>query len=274
MKIVLLIMSSKPIIVAENISKTYNINVRSASLRQEGLAFLHRLMPFLPNSTVVTHVFHALQEISFTINKGERVAIMGRNGAGKTTLLRILSRITRPTTGQVSVTGTYAPLISLGTGFMSDLTGRENIYLSAAILGLDRQGIEDIIDEVIEFAELGEFIDSPVEMYSSGMRARLGFSVAIHSLPDIVFIDEVLSVGDISFTVKSRARIIELSRQGRTIVLVSHSLSAMREMCERGIWIERGRVVMDGQIEEVTAAYEAKYGNKLDTADAPASMGK
>lgn len=202
--------------------------------------------------------FWALRGVSFTVQEGERIGIIGRNGAGKSTLLKILSRVVTPSEGRAEIRGRVASLLEVGTGFNSRLSGRENIYLNAALLGLQRKEIDARLDEIVAFAEIGRFIEEPVKSYSTGMRARLGFAVAAHIDPDVLMLDEVLSVGDAAFQAKCLQRVGELVDAERTLLFVSHSVAAVRRFCDRCIWIDRGEVVMDGPAVAVTEAYEEK----------------
>jgi lipopolysaccharide transport system ATP-binding protein len=202
--------------------------------------------------------FWALRAVSFTIREGERVGIIGRNGAGKSTLLKILSRVVPPSEGRAEIRGRVASLLEVGTGFNPRLSGRENIYLNGALLGLSRKQVDARLDEIIAFAEIGRFIEEPVKNYSTGMRARLGFAVAAHIDPDVLMLDEVLSVGDAAFQAKCLQRVGELTDAERTLLFVSHSVPAVRRFCDRCIWLDRGEVVMDGSAVEVTEAYEEK----------------
>ncbi len=197
----------------------------------------------------------ALRDINFEVESGEIVGIIGGNGAGKSTLLKILSRITRPTTGHVDIYGRVGSLLEVGTGFNPELSGRENVFLNGAILGMRRREIERKFDEIVEFAEVGRFIDTPVKHYSSGMYMRLAFSVAAHLEPEILVIDEVLAVGDFSFQKKCLGRMSAVAREGRTVLFVSHNMIALRSLCARAIWIDKGRLVMDGEINEVVNRY-------------------
>ena len=199
--------------------------------------------------------FWALSEISFEIPDGATVGFIGANGSGKSTLLKCLTGIYHPERGTVTVNGTVAALLELGAGFSPELTGRENIFLNGSILGMSRTDIKLKLDAIVDFAELGEFIDTPVKNYSSGMAVRLGFSIAAHVEPRILLIDEVLSVGDQSFQRKSSEKIEEFRREGRTIVVVSHSLGLVEHLCSQTIWLEKGRMRMQGASGEVIAAY-------------------
>jgi len=196
-----------------------------------------------------------LQDINLSVNSGESVAIIGRNGSGKSTLLGILSRVYRPTLGQVRVCGRVSSLLELGAGFHPDLTGLENIYLNGSILGLSRKEITARLGEIIEFSELGTYIDAPLKTYSSGMQMRLGFSVAVQTNPDVLLVDEVLAVGDEAFQHKCYRTIERFQRDGKTILFVSHDLESVRRVANRTVWLDAGRLVMDGYTPEVVAAY-------------------
>jgi ABC-type polysaccharide/polyol phosphate transport system ATPase subunit len=257
-------MTDLPVIVADHISKRYFQNEQRLSLRHEAANLLKRT---LRQGTIhAGPQFWALQDVSFSICASETVGIIGRNGAGKSTLLRVLSGITVPTTGQVSVRGNFATLISLGAGFNPERTGRQNIYLNAAIQGKTPAEIAPILDEIIQFAELADFIDLPIKRYSTGMMARLGFSIAINILPEIIFVDEILSVGDAAFQQKCIQRMINLKAEGRTLILVSHTAEMVKTLCARALWIDHGRLKMDGPTEEVMAAYDAFLKGDLGNA--------
>jgi lipopolysaccharide transport system ATP-binding protein len=197
----------------------------------------------------------ALRDVSFDVAAGEVVGIVGGNGAGKSTLLKILSRITEPTTGGAEIRGRVGSLLEVGTGFHPELTGRENIYLNGAILGMRRAEIARKFDEIVAFAGVEAFIDTPVKHYSSGMYVRLAFAVAAHMEPEILIVDEVLAVGDVHFQKKCLGKMDDVSRQGRTVLFVSHNLDALQRLCTRGLLIDRGRVAADGAIETVVARY-------------------
>ncbi|HYY69194.1 MAG TPA: ABC transporter ATP-binding protein [Terriglobales bacterium] len=200
----------------------------------------------------------AVKDISFDIRAGEVVGIIGRNGAGKSTLLKILSRITKPTLGSAEIYGRVGSLLEVGTGFHPELTGRENVYLNGAILGMRKAEIERKFDEIVSFAEINTFIDTPVKRYSSGMYMRLAFSVAAHLETEIMLLDEVLAVGDAQFQAKCLGKMGEVGKQGRTVLFVSHSLSAVQSLCRRGILLSEGRIVCDGSVDEVIDRYLAK----------------
>ena len=201
----------------------------------------------------------ALADISFEIGEGEIVGIVGRNGSGKSTLLKILSRITEPSAGRAEVRGRVGSLLEVGTGFHPELTGRENVYVNGAILGMKRAEIQRKFDEIVTFADVEAFIDTPVKRYSSGMQMRLAFSVAAHLEPDILLIDEVLAVGDAGFQKKCLGKMDEVRRHGRTIVLVSHQMNQVRRLCSRGLWLDRGRLRAAGPAADVTNRYEASF---------------
>ena len=203
--------------------------------------------------------FWALRDVSFEVRKGEVVGIIGHNGAGKSTLLKLLSRITLPTEGVIRMRGKVSSLLEVGTGFHPELTGRDNIYLNGAILGMRRAEVDAKMDEIIAFSGVTHHIDTPVKRYSSGMRVRLGFAVAAHLEPEILIVDEVLSVGDAEFQRKSMGKMKSSAKSGRTVLFVSHNMTAMRSLCHRVIWLEKGRVRMQGPTEEVVGAYLQNY---------------
>lgn len=204
----------------------------------------------------------ALDNVSLAVYKGEVFGLVGANGAGKTTLLRLVARVMRPTKGRVIVRGRVAPLLAMGAGFHPELTGRENVFLNGALLGYTRHQIEEKMDWIVDFAELRAFIDAPLRTYSSGMMARLGFAVATAQMPEVLIIDEVLSVGDIAFQEKSAARIREFREAGATILLVSHGMAAIRKMCNRAAWLDHGRLMAVDQAEAVVEKFEKYMENK------------
>jgi len=238
------------------------------SLRDLIPAVARRLFRRNYRSELGKREFWALKDFSFTVRKGESVGIIGRNGSGKTTTLKLLSGILVPNCGTIKIQGMLAALIELGAGFHPDLTGRENIYLNGAICGMSRGDIKAQFDKIVEFSELQEFIDTPVKRYSSGMYARLGFSVAAHLNPDILLIDEVLSVGDISFQQKCLQRINLLRKQGAAIVFVSHNMEAIRNLCQRVILLEHGRKECEGDAAEVISAYGYRTVYRPDVVEA------
>jgi lipopolysaccharide transport system ATP-binding protein len=202
--------------------------------------------------------FWALKDVSLEVREGEVLGLIGRNGAGKTTLLKILSRITRPTTGWAEIRGRVRSLLEVGTGFHGELSGRENTYLSGSILGMPKREIDRKFDEIVAFAEIEKFIDTPVKHYSSGMYVRLAFAVAAHLEPEILLVDEVLAVGDVAFQKKCMGKMGDVSRAGRTIVLVSHNMAAINSLCTRCVLLERGGIAFDGQTDGATARYYAE----------------
>lgn len=205
--------------------------------------------------------FKVLDGISFQVDKGEVVGIVGKNGAGKSTLLKIIAGVLKPTEGKVTVEGNIVPMLELGAGFDGELSGRENIFLNGAILGYGKEFLESKYEEILAFSELGEFINMPIRNYSSGMMMRLAFSVATVVEPEILIADEILSVGDEGFQNKSRARMMELMGGGTTVLFVSHSIQQIEEMCDRVIWLEDHKIKMDGQAQQVCAEYRKYWGN-------------
>jgi len=206
--------------------------------------------------TLVYEKFWALSEVSFSVARGEVVGIVGRNGAGKSSLLKVISRVLEPTTGSVSFDGRLAPILELGTGFDHELTGRENIYLNGMLLGRTRREIRERIDAIVAYSELGDFIESPIRAYSSGMLGRLGFSIASAWTPDLLILDEVFAAGDAAFTRKCEKTLSDFRDAGVTILLVSHSAPIVLETCTRALWLERGKLIADGRPTEVVAAYD------------------
>jgi ABC-type polysaccharide/polyol phosphate transport system ATPase subunit len=202
--------------------------------------------------------FHALRDVSFTVEEGESVAIVGRNGAGKSTLLSLISGLALPDRGKIKVCGRIAPLLELGAGFHPDLTGRENLLLNAALMGFREREIHEAFEQIVEFAGLEEVIDEPIRTYSTGMAMRLAFSIAVNVQPELLIVDEVLAVGDQAFTAKCLDRIHELKRSGKTFVCVSHSAGILQTLCTRAIWLDAGEVVMQGSIGEVLEAYSGE----------------
>jgi len=244
-------------VIAEGLSKRYRIGQYKAgyeTLRDTLAHSARRALRF-------EHVDHSLEEIwalkdvSFTIEEGEVVGFIGRNGAGKSTLLKILTRITPPTEGTASIRGRVGSILEVGTGFHPELTGRENTYLNGAILGMKRREIKAKFDEIVEFSGIGKFIDTPVKRYSSGMYVRLAFAVAAHLEPEVLIIDEVLAVGDYEFQQRCMGRIEDISSSGRTVIFVSHDMSAIARLCSRAYWLQGGRVVAEGESEEVVSQY-------------------
>jgi lipopolysaccharide transport system ATP-binding protein len=255
---------SQPVVKVEGLSKQYRMGTQ---VHHHGLteSFLNALSsPFRRqngresiSSAGSREDFWALRDISFELEEGEVLGIVGRNGAGKTTLLKILSRITEPTSGRAVLWGRVGALLEVGTGFHLELTGRENIFLNGAVLGMSRAEIRARFDEILDFAGEGveRFIDTPVKRYSSGMRVRLAFAVAAHLQPEILIIDEVLAVGDVAFQKKSIGKMNEVARSGRTVLFVSHNPGAVAELCTRAILLEEGRMVADGSVPDVLSRY-------------------
>ena len=202
--------------------------------------------------------FYALKNISFRINRGENVAIVGANGAGKSTLLSLLAGLVAPDTGTIKISGRIAALLELGSGFHPDLTGRENVFLNASLLGLSKKRTEQIFDRILEFSEIGDFIEEPLRTYSTGMMLRLAFSVAVNVDPDFLIVDEVLAVGDQSFQSKCFERIADLKRSGKSLLCVSHSPALVQQLCERALWLDHGELMVDGKAEDVLKMYEGQ----------------
>ncbi len=248
---------SEAVIRAEGLGKRYRIGEREAGglLRDKlGRALRSPLGVFRRKRA---EEFWALKDVSLEVREGEVLGLIGRNGAGKTTLLKILSRITRPTTGWAEVRGHVGSLLEVGTGFHPELTGRENTFLSGAILGMKRAEIERKFDEIVAFAEIERFIDTPVKHYSSGMYVRLAFAVAAHLEPEILLVDEVLAVGDLKFQKKCLGKMGDVARAGRTVVLVSHQMNQIRRLCQRVVWVDGGEIRRNGPAQDVVSAYEA-----------------
>ncbi|NJL00689.1 MAG: ABC transporter ATP-binding protein [Spirulinaceae cyanobacterium RM2_2_10] len=248
---------------AEHLGKKYTLHHQNADGRSLRHALTNgfkgwgrRLRHWWDRKTHDNHEeFWALRDVSFSIRQGDRVGIIGRNGAGKSTLLKILSRITEPTTGSIHLHGRVASLLEVGTGFHPELTGRENIFLNGAILGMGRIEIKQKFDEIVAFAEVEQFLDTPVKRYSSGMYVRLAFAVAAHLEPEILLIDEVLAVGDAKFQKKCLGKMETVSREGRTVLFVSHNMGLVSQLCNRGIYLQQGCVAKWGTVDEAIAAY-------------------
>lgn len=254
------------IIEIENVSKKYQLSHTSqeayatlvATLSNKAKQCLKKIRsPFTNSSSIkkTQEEFWALKNINLSIDEGDRVGIVGRNGAGKSTLLKILSRITSPTTGQIKLRGRISSLLEVGTGFHPELTGRENIFLNGAILGMRHQEIKKKFDEIAAFAEIEKFLDTPVKRFSSGMYMRLGFAIAAHLDPDLLIVDEVLAVGDAKFQAKCLQKLNHLSNSGRTVIFVSHDIGSVLTLCNKGIFLEKGCVRASGSIDECVNAY-------------------
>lgn len=238
-------------IKVENVFMQYRISYdRIQSMKEYVVKLLQRKISY--------EIFWALRDISFEVKKGEVLGIIGSNGAGKSTLLKLISGILKPTSGSIQVNGAVVPMLELGSGFDQDLTGRENIFLNGAVLGYSENFLKEKYDEIVEFAELGQFIDIPLRNYSSGMVMRLAFSIAVLVRPDILIVDEILAVGDAAFQEKSKKRMLELMGAGTTVLFVSHSLTQIRELCDRVLWLEHGSMKLLGPTEEVCDRYEGK----------------
>lgn len=241
----------KEVLKVENVGMKFNLS-------QEKVDDLKDYIIKLIKRQISYNEFWALKDVSFSLNKGDRLGILGLNGAGKSTLLKVVAGVLKATEGSVTTRGKIAPLLELGAGFDLQYTGRENIYLYGAVLGFSKKFLDDRFDEILEFSELGKFIDVPVKNYSSGMKARLGFSVATLVEPDILILDEVLSVGDAKFRKKSEAKIMSMFDKGVTVLFVSHSLEQVQRLCDKAILLEQGRIIASGGVEEVSVIYEEK----------------
>jgi lipopolysaccharide transport system ATP-binding protein len=254
------------VIRGENLSKRYQINAEryaDATLRD---AIAKRAKESLQSARAIvtrgdssprraTRTIWALEDVSFEVAAGDVLGIVGRNGAGKSTLLKIISRITEPTSGRVGIKGRIGALLEVGTGFHPELTGRENVFLYGAVLGMPRSDIQRRFDEIVEFAEVGRFLDTPIKRYSSGMQVRLAFAVAANLEPDILLVDEVLAVGDVAFQKKCLGRMGQVAGEGRTVLFVSHNIAVMQALCRRGIFLDHGRVQFDGSIRDAVSLY-------------------
>jgi lipopolysaccharide transport system ATP-binding protein len=267
-------------IKVEKLGKSYSIRHQQDayatlrdSLSRESKQAIRRLLRRDGDGVARKEDFWALRDVAFEVQPGERLGIIGRNGAGKTTLLKVLSRITEPTCGRVRLRGRVSSLLEVGTGFHPELTGRENIFLNGAILGMTRAEIRQKFDEIVAFAEVERFLDTPVKRYSSGMYVRLAFSVAAHLDPEILLVDEVLAVGDAAFQKKCLGRMGEVARGGRTILFVSHQMSQIRRLCDTSIWLDQGRIRASGPSADVVGAYEAAMRTPHQTPDATSDRG-
>lgn len=248
-----------------------SVALRSVSVRYrvptEPVATLkEHALRLLQGRRVGYREFWALEDISLDVAKGEALGIIGRNGAGKSTLLKVVSRILRPTKGRVVVSGAVSPLIELGAGFHPELTGRENVFLNGAMLGFSDEEMREKLDRIVAFAELEDFIDAPLRTYSSGMTLRLGFSIATDVDPDILIVDEILSVGDEAFQRKCMDRMLSFRERGTTILYVTHGLKSVRELCDRAIWLEHGKIEAMGTPATAIDAYLAEAGQSLSAA--------
>ncbi len=240
---------SKPAIVVENMSMMFNLNKEKVdNIKEYFIKLITRKLHFTE--------FWALQDISFTVEKGERVGVLGFNGAGKSTLLKVIAGVLKPTKGSVKVSGVIAPMLELGAGFDMNYSGRENIFLYGATMGYSRKFIEEKYNEIVEFSELGDFIEVPVKNYSSGMRARLGFAIATAVEPEVLILDEVLSVGDAKFRQKSEAKVRSMFDKGTTVLFVSHSTQQVLNICNKAIILDHGKLIAQGDAKEICAQYD------------------
>ncbi|HEX8252991.1 MAG TPA: ABC transporter ATP-binding protein [Thermoanaerobaculia bacterium] len=263
-------MSDFPIAL-ENVSKSYRLWGRRSQFATLKSALLKRDLKLAPDASV-----SALRNVSFAVDRGEAFGIIGRNGSGKSTLLKLISGILKPSTGRVTVNGRIAALIELGAGFHPEITGRENIYINGIMLGLSRREIDQRFDKIVEFSGIADFLDQPVKTYSSGMYVRLGFAVAVHVDPDVLLIDEVLSVGDEEFSARCVAKIQEMKYRGVTLLFVTHQLDQVRNLCDRALWLDKGEVeaigdparVVDAYLQEVSGVTSSPLP-KAETAEEP-----
>lgn len=240
------------IIVVDNVTMRFNLaEEKTDSIKEYCMKLMKGKLRF--------NEFYALKNVSFTLERGDSVALIGQNGSGKSTMLKILAGVMYPTQGGIAVRGSIAPLIELGAGFDLELTARENIYLNGAILGYDRKFMDAHFDEIVDFSELREFINVPLKNFSSGMTARLGFAIATMVKADILIVDEVLAVGDFRFQEKCKKKIAQLLEGGTTLLFVSHSAEQVKELCKKSIWLDHGNLMAYGDTEEVYAMYEKKY---------------
>ncbi|CDA51907.1 putative uncharacterized protein [Clostridium sp. CAG:533] len=240
-------------IILKNVSMKFNLGVeKDNSLK---MIFINL---FTPKKKKKKDYFWALKDIDFRINKGDVVGIIGANGAGKSTLLKVVSGVYKPTTGTVEVNGKISPMIELGAGFDGELTARENIYLNGAILGYSKEFLEQKFDEIVEFSELKDFLDVPVKNFSSGMVAKLAFSISTIVDPEVLIVDEILSVGDIKFQEKSKNKMMSMIEGGTTVLYVSHSIDSIKELCSKVIWLDHGKIVKMGDTKEICDEYYKK----------------
>jgi lipopolysaccharide transport system ATP-binding protein len=254
---------SKSVITVENLSKVYQISHkgdRPDTLRDSIAGFFQKKLR-TKDQEQGTERFHALKDVSFEVTQGEVLGIIGMNGAGKSTLLKILSRITEPTSGRVKISGRVASLLEVGTGFHHELSGRENIFLNGAILGMSRKEVRSKLEQIVDFAGVEKFIDTPVKRYSSGMFVRLAFAVAAHLEPEILLIDEVLSVGDQDFRQRCLGKMKDVSESGRTVIFISHQMGYVNELCHRTVLLDRGTIQRQGPTGEIIKYYQSLLGN-------------
>jgi homopolymeric O-antigen transport system ATP-binding protein len=260
---------SETVIRAQGLGKRFRVGERERYLALRDLLARTFAAPFRREQKRQIDFLWALRDVTFDIKQGEVVGLIGRNGAGKSTLLKVLSRITRPTAGYAEIQGRVGSLLEVGTGFHPELTGRENVYLSGAILGMKHAEISRKFDEIVAFAEVERFLDTPLKHYSSGMQMRLAFAVAAHLEPEILLVDEVLAVGDAEFQKKCLGKMQDVSKGGRTVVFVSHQMNQIRRLCERVLWVDSGQLRQDGPTSEVSANYEAASSGTLGSQGRP-----
>ena len=241
----------------ENISMRFNLGIeKNFSIKEAFIAVFDK------SRRQKKTEFWALSDVSFEVKKGEVIGLIGSNGAGKSTLLKVVSGVMKPTKGKVTVNGQISPMIELGAGFDPELTARENIYLNGSILGYSKEFINEKFEEIVEFSELRNFLDAPVKNFSSGMVAKLAFSIATVVDPEILIVDEILSVGDIKFQEKSKNKMMQMIKGGTTVLYVSHSLESIEELCDRVVWLEHGKVIKVGNTKEICKEYYKKQLNK------------
>ena len=236
-------------IKVEHVYKDFKLYYDKAHTLKEKILF------FSKKNKDKNNILHVLQDINLEINKGESVALIGVNGSGKSTLLKLMTKIIYPNKGKITVNGKLTSLLELGAGFHEDFTGRENIYFNASIFGLTKNEIDERLDDIIEFSELGDFIDNPVRTYSSGMYMRLAFSIAINVQAEVLLIDEILAVGDQHFQDKCFAKLLELKNAGKTIVIVTHNMGQVKAFCDRAVWLHKGKIRKDGKVSDVLEEY-------------------
>jgi ABC-type polysaccharide/polyol phosphate transport system ATPase subunit len=269
---------SAPVVEFAGVSKRYVIRHASTGYLKDRLTnAIRRINPFSrapQGKNATTEDFWALRDVSFGIQPGESVGIIGANGSGKSTTLKILAGVTEQTSGRVAVNGKIGALIEVGAGFHPELSGRENVFLNGSILGMKKAEIAKNFDSIVEFADVEQFIDTPVKHYSSGMYVRLGFAIAVHNDPEILLVDEVLAVGDLSFQRKCFDRMRELQKSGRTFILISHSMSQIQSLCDRAIMLQRGRLIADGSPTEVTEIYNQQQGQREESTRLPGVRSK
>ena len=270
-------MSEKPVVLKiENVKKRYKIKHLGKKPEGKAARAMAAVKSFI-NPNANKEDFWALKGVTFNVEQGEKIGIIGKNGAGKSTLLKIISRITEPTDGRIEMLGKISSMLEVGTGFNTELTGRENVYLNGAILGMTKTEIDAKFDEILEFSEVGKFIDTPVKRYSSGMFVRLAFAVASHLEPDILLVDEVLAVGDTRFQKKCIDKMLDIASSGKTILFVSHQMNTIRQLCDRVVVLREGNVIFDGDVEEGIRIYNSEAymekQNHYDFTELPRQQG-